>query len=437
MGNSEVGHMTIGSGRVHDQDLPRINKAFDSGKVFDNQHIKAVIKALKHTNKHCHIIGLTSDGGVHSHINHQLALAQHLQQQGVQVWLHVITDGRDTSPKSGYEFVKQAEAVTPVATVSGRYYAMDRDKRFERTEEAYQVIAKGANKQFRDASSAVQQAYEADITDEFIKPQSSTDYQGMMDGDAIICTNFRSDRMRQLCDALFVSGRIDLSHAITLTSYSSTIDQHASVLFPQLQTEHNLSQVLSEHGISQFRIAETEKYPHITFFFNSGKESPDPLETRVLIDSPKVATYDLAPQMSVLEVTDKLEQAILSKSHGFYLVNYANADMVGHTGNFKATVTAIKTIDACLKRIYEAVKKIGGALIITADHGNAEQMFDHANHLPSTTHSTNPVPFVLVSEAHKRARVNNGGLADIAPTILGLYGINKPIEMTGKDLVNK
>lgn len=444
MGNSEVGHMTIGSGRVIYQDLPRVSKAIADKSIENNKDILKLIETLKTTNKTCHIAGLASDGGVHAHIDHMLFLANFIKDAGVSVVLHIITDGRDTSPKSALKYVDMIKDLE-IGTISGRYYAMDRDKRFERTEEYYNAITTGNNNKHLDAFASINNAYAQDINDEFIKPESLRDYKGMVDGDAFIMTNFRSDRARQimlaLADPNFTGFNrkkiIKFSHILTMTEYSEQISQFTTSIFhPQIIT-HTLPEILAENNLRQLRIAETEKYAHVTFFFNAGREIAFIDEDRIMIPSPDVATYDLKPEMSAFALTDQLTQNIISQKYDFILVNYANTDMVGHTGNYDATVKAVKVIDECIEIIHNAVKKVDGVMMITADHGNAEQMYD--NHLKNihTAHTTNPVPFILICEEYKALKLKNGSLADIAPTILTIMKLDIPKEMTGESLIEK
>lgn len=460
MGNSEVGHMTIGSGRIVEQTLLRINNSIDAGYILKKEEIQGIAKSLGCTNKSCHIIALISDGGVHSHINHVIKISEFLSSNNVKIKLHIITDGRDVLPTSSISYVKKivdlingSENIS-IATISGRYFSMDRDSRFERTEKAYNSIALGQNKTFSNVNfesifSILSKSHAKNVTDEFIEPQSANEYSGMSDGDAILCMNFRSDRMRQICDALldqnfseFPRTHVEFSQKITMVPYSEKISSHAAILFKKQQIKNTLSDVLYQHNMTQFRIAETEKYAHVTFFFNGGREQTYPGEERTLVNSPKVSTYDLKPEMSAHELTDILVEKILSKKFRFLLVNYANADMVGHTGNYEATLKAIKTIDDCLKKAYTAIEKVNGTMIVTADHGNAEDMMHENTHTKNTHHTTNPVPLIVASNELKNKKestaikLKNGTLADVAPTILELYGIKKPTSMSGHSLLN-
>ena len=441
MGNSEVGHMTIGSGRIIEQDLLKINRLFESDQFFKKTQFLEYFDQFDKEKNVCHVVGLLSDGGVHSHINHIFSIVSFLNDHKIRSCLHVITDGRDTLPKSGIKFLNDLEThindkpYITIATISGRYYAMDRDKRQERTELAYDAIAYGNNKTFDNAEDAIILSYAEGLNDEFIIPQSSKNYSGVSAGDRIVFMNFRPDRMRQIVSSFKGSD----AKIITMTSYSQDISSFASVLIKEKVTTNTLSEVLSnqEYSMSQLRIAETEKYAHVTFFFNAGIESPYPNEKRILINSPKVATYDLKPEMSAYELTDRLVSEIESAEYNFIVVNYANADMVGHTGNYQATIDAIRHIDKCLKKLSETILKKNGILIITADHGNAEIMFDNVENSPYTSHTTNPVPFIVVSNdlTKGNCKLNDGTLADIAPTILALFDIKVPKEMTGTNLI--
>jgi 2,3-bisphosphoglycerate-independent phosphoglycerate mutase len=447
MGNSEVGHMTIGSGRIIYQDLPRISKAINSGEINNNLDLQKLIKILQENKKVCHVIGLASDGGVHSHLEHLIFLANFVSDRGIKVQLHIITDGRDTAPKLSERFIKQITAIdnklVSIATISGRYYAMDRDKRYERTKKYYDVITLGANKTFDDPLKVINKSYSEGVTDEFILPQSANSYSGMEDEDAIIIANFRSDRVKQLSLSLFDPSfsefkpdkKINFSIALTMTDYSKQISKFSTAIFKTYVIKNTLPEVLSLNRFSQLRIAETEKYAHVTYFFNAGTEIPFTGEDRILIDSPKVATYDLQPEMSSYQLTNKLVASIASGKYDFILVNFANTDMVGHTGDYHAAVKAVQAVDQSLERVYAAVEKEEGVLIVTADHGNVEQMYDEKNHTIHTSHTTYPVPFILIGKDN--VRVRDGNLSDIAPTILALLDISVPQEMTGKSLIIK
>lgn len=445
MGNSEVGHMTIGSGRIIYQDLPRINKAMESDELANNALLQEVIKKLKISDKTCHIAGLVSDGGVHSHINHIIYLASLMKNNGIKVCLHVITDGRDTSPNSALSYIDELPKDIQISTISGRYYAMDRDKRYDRTKAYYDVITTGSNNKNRSAHEVVKASYSNELFDEFIQPESLKGYSGMENGDAFIMANFRADRARQIISALGDADFIEFdrekiiifTNIITMTSYSEQISHFTKTLFPQIQIKNSLAEVLSDNDKTQYHIAETEKYAHVTFFFNAGKEAPVVGEDRRMIPSPKVDIYDDAPAMSAITITKRLTRAINCGKYDFILVNYANADMVGHTGNYRATISAIKILDACLEAIYRATLKMKGTMIVTADHGNAEQMYDSKKKIEHTAHTTNPVPFILIGDQYKGIKLKNGGLVDIAPTILSLMNITIPKEMTGENLLEK
>jgi 2,3-bisphosphoglycerate-independent phosphoglycerate mutase len=454
MGNSEVGHMTIGSGRLIEQDLLRINKLLSSRNFFTNPEIKKLVEKLKGTNNACHLVGLISDGGVHSHIDHTLAIASYLNENKIRTNLHIITDGRDTLPKSGIEYIKklntfiQRKPYISISTISGRYYSMDRDRRYARTEKAYKVIVEGHNKTFKTPETALLNSYSEGINDEFVVPQSSNSYNGIQENDAVIFSNFRSDRMRQLVSSIiipntifqkFEKNDIKLSCSLTMTQYSTYIDKFSDTIIKNLDTNNTLAKTLAKHDMSQLRIAETEKYAHVTFFFNAGTEEPCDNEKRILINSPKISTYDMKPEMSAYELTETLINEINTGQHDLIVVNYANADMLGHTGNYNATLKAIQHIDKCLKKVTDSVLKNQGTLMITADHGNAEIMFDKEKNSPYTSHTTNPVPFIIVNKnlVKKNYNLKNGTLADIAPTILSLLNITQPEEMTGKNLISK
>lgn len=440
MGNSEVGHMTIGSGRVIFQDLPRINQVINDNSLKNSKELQELISGLRINNKVCHIVGLYSDGGVHAHSAHIRYLAALLNEQEIEVKLHLILDGRDTPPQSAINYFKEIDNLE-VASIAGRYYAMDRDQRYERTSLYYDALTLGQAEAFNTPLEAIETSYSHGIFDEFIPPQINKNFHGMQDGDGLIMANFRADRARQITLALGDkkfngfqrSKMINFCAILTMTEYSESISQFSSALFPSQHIEHTLGEIIANHGFHQLRIAETEKYAHVTFFFNAGREEAYLHEQRIMIPSPKVATYDLAPAMSAYEMTDQLVQSILSGEFKFILVNYANTDMVGHSGNYQATVEAVKVVDQCLEKIYHAVNQMSGDLIITADHGNAEQMHDH-HHQRHTAHTTNPVPFILASKRLNNSILNDGSLADIAPTILSLLDLEIPREMTGKIL---
>jgi 2,3-bisphosphoglycerate-independent phosphoglycerate mutase len=449
MGNSEVGHMNIGAGRVVTQELPRIDQAVADGSLGRNPALLDLIGRLKTSGGHCHLLGLLSPGGVHSHQNHLAALAKLVAEAGVPVAVHALLDGRDTPPASGRDFLAAFEreiAGRPriaIATVGGRYYAMDRDKRWERVELAYRAIVMGEGLKAPTADRAIEEAYARGETDEFVRPTAIGGYAGIADGDGLVSANFRADRIRQILAALldhefrgFARPRtVRFAAAVGMTEYSVELNRFLATLFPTQRLDHMLGAVVAQAGLRQLRIAETEKYAHVTFFLNGGEERPYPGEERILVPSPKVATYDLKPEMSAYEVTDKLVQAIESGRFDFIVVNFANTDMVGHTGRLDAAVKAVEAVDRCLGRLIEAVERAGGALLITADHGNAEMMRDPDTGEPHTAHTLNRVPVVLVGNEADRAQLQDGKLADIAPTLLQIMGLPQPAEMTGRSLI--
>jgi 2,3-bisphosphoglycerate-independent phosphoglycerate mutase len=448
MGNSEVGHMNLGAGRVVMQDLPRIDQAIADRSLERNEALARLIERLKAGGGTCHLMGLLSPGGVHSHQAHLAALARIVARRGVPVAVHAFLDGRDTPPRSAREFLArfrtEAGPGVGIATVSGRYWAMDRDKRWERVERAWRAIVLGEGERAADGDAAIAQAYAAGKDDEFVPPTVVGGYVGARDGDGIIMANFRADRAREilasLLDPAFAgfarTRRIAWAGAAGLTAYSAELDRFLATLFPPIPLRHILGEVVADAGLRQLRIAETEKYAHVTFFFNGGEERAFPGEDRILVPSPKVATYDLKPEMSAHEVTDRLVAAIAAGTYDVIVVNYANADMVGHTGDLAAATRAIEAIDACLGRLVAAVDEAGGALLITADHGNAELMFDVATDQPHTAHTTNRVPVILVG-APAGAALRDGRLCDVAPTLLAMLGLPKPSEMTGDSLVDR
>lgn len=444
MGNSEVGHMNIGSGRVIMQELPKIDAAIANGELEKKLRASVIGGAW-------HVFGLLSSGGVHSHQSHMVALVKILAAQGGHVWVHLVLDGRDTPPQSALEYVAQFEhdiaglVNVDIATVSGRYYAMDRDKRWDRVRKAYDTLLMAAGERFTSAHQAVEEAYSQGITDEFILPCVIGDYSGMADGDGIMCANFRSDRVREILTALLVpdfsdfprAKAVQFSRAIAMTEYSSTLAKIMQVLFPPEPLSDILGEVVSKAGLTQLRIAETEKYAHVTFFFNGGREQKFPGEERILVPSPQVATYDLQPEMSAPLVTDQLVEAIAAEKFDLIVVNYANTDMVGHSGNLGAAVKAVEAVDACVGRVVAATLAKGGALFITADHGNAEQMYDDATKQPHTAHTLNLVPAIIISSALKgrKITISGGRLGDVAPTILQLMQLPQPPAMTGTSLL--
>lgn len=449
MGNSEVGHMNIGSGRVLMQDLPRIDAAIADGSLAQKPAFTSFVSKVKHGSGVCHLMCLLSDGGVHSHQAHMAAMAKLLTAQNITVKLHLFLDGRDTPPQSALQYVSILEKEMPtgssIATVSGRFYAMDRDKRWDRVQKAYDTLVSAAGARIAVAKEAIEASYAAGKNDEFVVPVTIGDYAGMNDGDALMMVNFRSDRVREILTALCDPGFTDFERAkqvkfsatLGMTEYSAKLAPLVPALFTPEPLTHILGEEVSAAGMKQLRIAETEKYAHVTFFFNGGREELYTGEERILVPSPKVATYDLQPEMSAPEVTDKLVAAIEADTFDLIVVNYANTDMVGHTGNVPAAVKAVETVDTCLGRVYEAVQKKGGAMLITADHGNAEMMFDHDTGQEHTAHTLNLVPAVLVAEYLRGTKIDmgEGRLADVAPTILKLLGLPQPREMTGRSLL--
>ena len=446
MGNSEVGHMNIGSGRVLMQDLPRIDAAIEDGSI--EKRIRDSGFRFQ-AGKVCHLIGLVSPGGVHSHQSHIAAMAKLLAGQGLKVKIHAILDGRDTPPQSALEYIaaleKNLASGSKIATVSGRYYAMDRDKRWDRVEKAYDTMVSAAGKRFATAKEAIIASYEAGKSDEFILPCAIGDYQGMQDGDSIMMVNFRSDRVREILTALLNpefkefarSKTVQFAAALGMTEYSAALNPYIKTLFPPEPLTHIFGEVISKAGLKQLRIAETEKYAHVTFFFNGGREAEFPGEERILIPSPKVATYDEKPEMSAFEITDALVEAIEAERYDVIVVNYANTDMVGHTGDINAAVKAVQTVDTCLGRVIAATLAKNGALLVTADHGNAEMMFDHDTHQAHTAHTLNLVPVIIISGELKGKKITlpEGKLGDVAPTLLQLLHLPQPVEMTGKSLL--
>lgn len=449
MGNSEVGHLNIGAGRVVYQELTRISREIRRGNFFANDEFTALLNSLHRNKGVLHLMGLLSDGGVHSHIEHLYALLHMAKQAGLsRVYIHAFLDGRDVPPASAGVYIKDLEqkiveiGIGDIATISGRYYAMDRDKRWERTEKAYAALVYGEGETSSSAAAALAASYTRNNTDEFVLPTVVKKGAMVQEGDGIIFFNFRPDRARQITRA-FVDedftgftrrdGRLDIGF-VCMTQYDETIA--APVAFKPSYLTNTLGEVVSKQGLKQLRIAETEKYAHVTFFFNGGKEKAFPAEERCLIPSQKVATYDLRPEMSAFEVTDAVVERIRAQEFALIVLNYANGDMVGHTGIYEAAIKAVEVVDQCIGRVVETMQAVGGIVCITADHGNAEQMLDPATSEPYTAHTTNKVPFILVSEAHKGKELKNTGvLADIAPTILEFLHIDKPAEMTGQSLI--
>jgi len=448
IGNSEVGHLNLGAGRVVPQDIVRISQAIDAGEFF---RIPALLQLIEDTRRHdgtLHVMGLIGTGGVHALDKHLLAAVELGRRAGLQVAIHAWLDGRDTPPKSGLGFMQHLTAAVNgngggralISTVIGRYYAMDRDKRWERTKLAYDAMVKGIGVPVPDPLTAIKQAYDAGETDEFVKPRVISGAPLLRDGDGIFCFNYRADRMRQIVRALAapefdgfdVRGRPRVT-LVSMTRYDATLPFPAA--FEPMVLSRIVAEVLAENGRTMFRTAETEKYAHVTYFFNGGYEPPYKGEERLLVPSQKVATYDLMPEMSAPGVTDVLCNAIAGKQHDFILCNYANGDMVGHSGVLAAAVKAVETVDECLIRVLKTAETAGATVIITADHGNCELMIDPATGGPHTAHTTNPVPLVIIGEGAGRGHLRRGGsLRDVGPTILQLMRIDPPAEMTGKDL---
>jgi 2,3-bisphosphoglycerate-independent phosphoglycerate mutase len=448
MGNSEVGHLNIGAGRIVYQELTRINKSIREGEFFDLPVLKAAMQKAKSDHVNVHLIGLVSKGGVHSSQDHLYALCDLAKKEGVpNVFIHAFTDGRDCDPKSGQGFLAELEnhlkeSTGKIASVIGRYYAMDRDNRWERVKKAYDLLVKGEGKSYASVSDVFVDAYQSGITDEFIEPSVIAD-EGkpiavIQPGDVVISFNFRTDRPREITEVLtqtdmheFNMHKLDL-HYCTMTNYDATF-QHIHVIFEKDNLYNTLGEVLSKLDRSQVRIAETEKYPHVTFFFSGGQEEPFPFEKRILVNSPKVATYDLQPEMSAPEVKEKIIDHMKTERPNFICLNFANPDMVGHTGVYSAIVKAVETVDSCLREVVENGLELGYEFIVIADHGNADYAVN-PDGSPNTAHSLNPVPIILASK-EKGLKLEDGILADVAPTILRRLGIAAPLEMTGKSLV--
>lgn len=450
MGNSEVGHMHIGAGRVIQQDFTRINQSINQGEFAHNPAFIQAISQLKSSGKSLHIMGLFSPGGVHSHEQHLFALlAACAQQQFHSVCLHLFLDGRDTPPQSALHSIERLNTalknhpVGSICSITGRYYAMDRDNRWERVEPVYKLLTEGKSEHhFTDAQTAIQSYYQNKMSDEFIPPTKIGRGAQIENGDAVLFFNFRADRARQLTSAFVDKSFVhfkravwpQLSNFISMTQYDKNLP--TTPAFPPIPLNNTLGEVLAAHGLSQLRIAETEKYAHVTFFFNGGNEHIFAHEERILIPSPKVATYNLQPEMSAPQLTDRLVEAINSQAFDVIICNYANADMVGHSGDFNATVRAIECLDHCMSRVWQALAQHKGQLLITADHGNAEEMFDDATHQAHTAHTSEPVPLVYVGGQWHFTR-SEGSLIDIAPTMLTMLGITPPAEMTGQQLLEK
>lgn len=448
MGNSEVGHLNIGAGRVVYQDLVKINKACREGKLIDNPQIKAAYDYVKNSGKSLHFMGLMSDGGVHSSMEHLFAFLTLAKEQGLEnIFVHAFMDGRDTDPKSGKGYIEQlqrhlSKSGGKIASIIGRYYAMDRDKRWERVKLAYDLLVGGKGDPFTDGAAAMQMRYDSDITDEFITPLVAVDEKGnpvgtIKEGDAVIFFNFRNDRAREITQVLTQSDMPELEMKVlplyycTLTPYDDKF-KGLHILYDKENVQRTLGEVVSRAGKSQLRIAETEKYAHVTFFFSGGREATFENENRILISSPKVSTYDLKPEMSAFEIKDALVKELEKGTNDLIILNFANGDMVGHTGVYDAIRKAVETVDRCAGEVVEAARANGYSVLVTADHGNADNAVN-PDGSPNTAHSLNPVPFIVVDDDIKH--VENGILADIAPTILKMMGVEIPSEMTGRSLV--
>ena len=454
MGNSEVGHLTIGSGRVILQDLSKINKSIQERNFVKNGALKSFIEKLQKNQKACHLIGLFSPGGVHAHSDHLKALSEVLSAQGIPLYLHLILDGRDTPPLSALGYVQdffnsldtKTSVFVRVATVSGRFYAMDRDQRWDRVEKAFKAIAYGEGPKGSSPEAVIKEAYHDKISDEFIIPTVIKEYSGIQEGEGILCFNFRADRVREILDALLDpdfkafkrSSPLKISCALGMTEYAPNLKDLMMVLFPSLSQDQVLGDVLSNAHLTQLRLAETEKYAHVTFFFNAGREDPFKGEFRCLIPSPKVTTYNLKPEMSAFEITDILTQSLTERRFDVYIVNFANADMVGHTGDLSAGIKAVEALDLCFGKIIKTLEATQSILVMTADHGNIEQMQDHVTHTPLTSHTSFKVPCVLFNAPsceHIQGLRSGGTLADIAPTLLDLLHYPIPQAMTGHSLL--
>ena len=450
MGNSEVGHTNIGAGRIVYQELTRITKSIEDGDFFSIPELTGAIENCKKHNSKLHIIGLLSDGGVHSHIRHLYGLLELAKRKDFEdVYVHCFLDGRDTPPASGEGYIVELEkkmqekGVGKIASVSGRYYAMDRDKRWDRVEKAYNALVKGEGIKANSAVAAIEESYQKEVFDEFVEPtiicNDGNPIATISENDSVIFFNYRKDRAREITRSL-VDKEFDgfereyfPLYYVCFTNYDATIE-NVRIAFKDEELKNTYGEIISKKGLKQLRIAETEKYAHVTFFFNGGEEKQYEGEDRILIPSPKVATYDMQPEMSAIEVTDKVVEAIEQNKYDTIILNYANPDMVGHTGVLEAAIKAIETIDKCVERVVTAVEKVNGVLLITADHGNSEQMIDYSTGEPHTAHTTNEVPLILVG---KEAKLKEGRLADLIPTMLDIMGIEKPKEMTGESLLEK
>ncbi|NVO56263.1 2,3-bisphosphoglycerate-independent phosphoglycerate mutase [Rhodobacteraceae bacterium B1Z28] len=446
MGNSEVGHTNIGAGRVVAMDLGQIDLAIEDGSFFENKALQTFIADVKSSGGTAHLMGLISSGGVHGHLDHIVAAAKAITDAGVPVALHAMTDGRDVAPKSAFTYIAELEGRLPkgarIVTVTGRYFAMDRDNRWERVGEAYDAMINGQGRTASNAHAAVDHAYNQSETDEFVTPTVLDGFEGVKDGDGFFCLNFRADRAREILRAIAEPGFTDfetgprpkLSALLGMVEYSDGHNAYMTTVFPKRAIANTLGEWVAKQGLRQFRLAETEKYPHVTFFLNGGKETPEVGEDRFMPKSPKVATYDLQPEMSSAQVTAKFVQAI-EEEYDLIITNYANPDMVGHTGDLLAAIKACEAVDQGLAQVVAALEKVGGAMIITADHGNCEMMVDPETGGPHTAHTLNPVPVALV-RGPEGAQLRTGRLSDLAPTLLDLMDLPKPPEMTGESLLS-
>ncbi len=449
MGNSEVGHMNIGAGRVVWMDLPKINKAIEEGSFAKNAALKKFIKSIQNSGGVAHVAGLASPGGVHAHQDHIVAVAEALCAADVPVAIHAYLDGRDVAPKSAKDQIAKLEADLPygaaVVSVSGRFFAMDRDNRWERVKQAYDVMVSAEGKEADTAEEAIQMAYDAGETDEFVTPTAVGGFGGMKTGDGLLFVNFRADRAREILaaladpgfDAFDVSDRPKLAAVCGMVEYSDKHNAYMDVMYPNEDIVNTLGHWVAEKGLKQYRLAETEKYPHVTFFFNGGEETPEEGEERYVSPSPKVKTYDLQPEMSAPDVSDHLVAAIEGGEYDLIIVNYANPDMVGHTGDIDAAVAACEEVDRGVGRAIEALNKVGGAMILTADHGNCETMIDPVTGGPHTAHTTNPVPVVMINGPDGASLRDGGALCDLAPSLLELMNLDQPEEMTGESLIQR
>ncbi len=450
MGNSEVGHTNIGAGRIVYQDLAKITKSIEEGDFFSVPEFVEAIENCKRNNSKLHLLGLCSNGGVHSHIRHLFGLLELAKRKDFEnVYVHCFMDGRDTSPASGESFINELEnkmkekGLGKIATISGRFYAMDRDKRWQRVQKAYDAMVKGEGEKSTSAIKAVEESYQKELFDEFIVPTVICNSNGepvakIEENDSVIFFNFRPDRAREITRAI-VDPNFDgfereyfKTYFVCMTPYDETMP-NVQVAFKKEEIKNTIGEIISKKGLKQLRIAETEKYAHVTFFFNGGEEKQYEGEDRILVPSPKVETYDMKPEMSAYEVTDKVVEAIESEKYDMIILNYANPDMVGHTGSVEAAIKAIEAIDVCVDRVVNSINKVGGVMLITADHGNSEQMIDYKTGEPFTSHTTNPVPLALIGLNKK---LKEGRLADLAPTMLEIIGIEKPAEMTGESLLS-